>query len=74
VVYSDSFPKMMYMKDEKKRQWKCECVNDFVYIYLHHLRTKLHTVYSGVQDNQLHEITPNLQLKVYILDYMHQIR
>jgi hypothetical protein len=35
-----------------------------LYTYLHHLHTELHTVYSGVLDNQLHEITPNFQLKV----------
>jgi len=53
---------MMYMKGERKRQWNCECINDFVYANLHHLHTELHTVYSKVQDNQLHEITPNFQL------------
>lgn len=62
MVYSDSLPKMMYMKGERKRQWNCECINDFVYANLHHLHTELHTVYSKVQDNQLHEITPNFQL------------
>jgi len=64
VVYSDSLPKMMYMKGERNRQWNCECLNDFVYTYPHHLHTELHTVYSEVQDSQLHDITPNFQLKV----------
>lgn len=55
---------MMYMKGERERHWNCECVNDFVCTYLHHLHTELHTVYGEVEDNQMHEITPNFQLKV----------
>jgi hypothetical protein len=64
VVYTDCLPKMMYMKGERERHWNCECVNDFVCTYLHHLHTELHTVYGEVEDNQMHEITPNFQLKV----------
>jgi hypothetical protein len=74
VVYTDSVPKMVYVNDERGMKLIRECINDFYIHYWHPLHTELHIVYSGVQDNLLHEMTPNFRSEIYVLAYIHQIR